>query len=344
MAGLAQRLLAQLGEARVEQGMAGGQQAQLVARRDLRQVGVGELGEAQRGLQQVELAEEIGMEMEGGQGGARLAHQLGQNAPALRLFLVDRLLQGVVGLDDVERLEVEALAGGRAAVHQAGAAAAGAGLEHHHQTAAAQRDGVLRQLVLVAGDEIAEVAVDVVAHPADLAPQGGEAGAGVLAHLAAAVERALDAALQGGEVGQGGGPARQARAGRIGLGHPLARRAAGAQQVGQADQVDALERRPAGLQAEQQLAHRDLEVGHQRAAPRSATQTGGLLVEAPPLAELGERGRRREGEHAVPSEVARREEGDHRQQARQLQRLGGRRRQDEVGVGGGVGEALHRRM
>ena len=48
----------------------------------------------------------------------RRRDQLGEDAPALRLLVLDRLLQRVVRLDHLEGLEVEALAGGRAAVDE----------------------------------------------------------------------------------------------------------------------------------------------------------------------------------------------------------------------------------
>src|SRR6202140_3781219 len=102
--------------------MARRREAQVVAGADLGQYGVAAAGEAHRCLEQVEAGEELGVLTQGGKRGPRRVDQLGENAPALRLLVLHRLLQRVVRLHHVERLEVEAAAGGRAAMDQAAGA------------------------------------------------------------------------------------------------------------------------------------------------------------------------------------------------------------------------------
>src|SRR4029079_10780348 len=103
--------------------------------------------------------------------------------------------------------EVEALPRRRAAVDEAAASPAGARLEDEDEPAAAHRDGLLGELVPVAGHEVAQLAVELVPDAADLAAEGGETRARVLPHLAAAVERPVDPPEELREVGEGAGEA-----------------------------------------------------------------------------------------------------------------------------------------
>ncbi len=208
-----------------------------MARADLGQHGVAAAGEARRRLEQVEVGEEVGVLAQGWNGGPRRVDQLAEDAAALTLLVLHRLLEGVVRLHDLQRLEVVAAAGGRAAVDEAAGAPLGAGLEDDHQPAAAHRDGVLRKLLLVAADEVAQLAVDLVADGADLAAQGGEAGAGVLPHLAAAVEHAVDLPHQVLDVRQPGGQLGERRAGRNRFTDARHRRPRRLAEVGQPHQV-----------------------------------------------------------------------------------------------------------
>src|SRR6185295_3623189 len=100
--------------------------------------------------------------------GAGRADQLGEDPAPFRLLVLDRLLELVVRLDRLERLEVVALARRRAAVDQAAGAPLGAGLEDQHEPAAAQRDRLFGQLLFVLLDEAAELLVEAAADPPDL--------------------------------------------------------------------------------------------------------------------------------------------------------------------------------
>ncbi len=126
----------------------------------------------------------------------------------------------------------------------------------------------------MAGDEVAQLAVDLVAHRADLAAQGCQPRARVLAHLTPAVEGALDPLEQRLEVRQLPRQSRQGRAGRNGLQDARRRGAGGLPQIGQPYQIDPFERRPAARQPLDQLAQRHLEIRHQ---PPLADETGRLL-------------------------------------------------------------------
>ena len=337
MSRLAEGGAAQLGEGGVEERMAAGPQGELAARRHLRHAAAGQLGEAVRGLQQVEVGEQGGVGLDRRQGGARPAQQLGEDAPALGLLVLAGLLQRVVLLDHAQRLEVEALAGARAAVDQAGGTAAGAGLEHHHQAAAAHRDGLLAELVAMLADEASELAVELVAHGADAAAQRHQLGAGVLPHVAAAVEAGVDLAHQGGEVGQLLDAGGELGARRVGGADAARRRAGGAQQGAQAHQVGAAQRRPAALQAVQQIGQGLLEGGHQAAV---AGQPRRLLPSPPLCRQPVLVGERFEGQDALLAEVAGRQLRDQAQQGGPLESGGGGGGEDRFGAHGSTSRSF----
>ena len=203
---------------------------------------------------------------------------------------------------------------------QAAAPAARAGLEHHHQPAAAHGDGLLRQLVLVAGDELAEVPVDLLAHAADLPAQGGEPGAGVLPHLAPAVEGALDLPEQGVDVGEPAGQRVERRAGGPPRGcAPPPPRVALPRSASRTRSTPSTGGRPVAMRVEE-VAQGDVEVGHQRplARPAGRPPRRGSAARAapPPPRTAAARG-------PAPAQVARRETRDHRQEAGEFQRLRG---------------------
>ena len=236
VAGLPQRLLAEVGEAAGRAAGGGPQGGAGRARAPISGSPAPQtLAEAHGGLQEVELAEQPRVPSQVGERRPRPARSARPGCGGAPPPRPPPTAGGSCSVSTTfERLEVEAPAGRRAAVDEAAAPSAGAGLEHHDQPAAAHRNGLLRQLVLVAGHELAEVAVDLLAHGADLPAQGGEPRAGVLAHLAPAVEPAVDPPQQGtrsgsprtsaASAGQGGrlaDPPRRRRAWR-GRGRPAA--------------------------------------------------------------------------------------------------------------------------
>jgi hypothetical protein len=96
VAGLAEGRAAQIRQPRVEERMARRAEPQLAARRDLGEAALGDLGEAGGGLLQIELAEERGVVADRGERLAGEGDELGQDAAALGLLVLDRLLEGVV--------------------------------------------------------------------------------------------------------------------------------------------------------------------------------------------------------------------------------------------------------
>ncbi len=210
--------------------MARGEQAQPRAppsrARELGQHRPRPLGEALRRLQQVETGDEVGVRAQRRQLLPQQLGELGEEPPALGLGVLPRLLQAVVALDDGDRLEVEAAAGRRAAVHEPGHAPARAGLEDEHEPPLAHRHGLFREQLAVLLHQALEVLVERLALAADGAAQPLQLGRGVLAHLAAAVEHLADLPAQRLGVGKRGRARRERGHRRIGGGDAISRAAA----------------------------------------------------------------------------------------------------------------------
>ncbi len=169
-----------------------------------------------RRLERVELAHQPGHLAYQRRLGGEVAQQLVEQPLAFALELVDGALQGVVLFDDLERLEVETLAGRRTPVHEAGELAAVPGLHHEHQAAAAHRNRLLADELAVRAADRLEAAVEPLAGALDLSAKRGEPRAGVVAHLTLAIENAADLRHQRTRVGEIRHGARQLDAGRVG--------------------------------------------------------------------------------------------------------------------------------
>ena len=183
-----------------------------------------------------------------------------------------------------------------------------------------------------------------LARPLDLAAQGSELRAGVVAHLALAVENPADLAHQRLRVGETGYRARELHARRIHGGDPRRRLTTRREQAGETENFAADERRVAALQPLDELRQALPEPRHQR---RFETQPPDLLVARAAAAELIRLPCRLEGAQDRCSEVGARLGGEQSEKGVELERQP-RRRSGDRGqrkgrrCGGIGGRGFHR--
>ena len=165
--------------------------------------GVAEPGEAGLGLHRVEAGRDVDGLLQFGAAAAEPIGQFEQDAMDFLGLLLEQGDDVVVDLDRAERLEEEARAARRAAVHDAGNRRALLGAHQQHVAPVAVGDDLLLQVLRrVTG---AEVALERAAQPRALLPQavanGAQRRARVVEDLAGGVDGAADVsdfALEGG--------------------------------------------------------------------------------------------------------------------------------------------------